>query len=126
MISYKSLLFAQACKQTKTNTTSHHKLKVHRAADVLQAGHGTLSFDRPAEEQLVRTGEAAVKTENTTMDHSLWLIELSVHSAGSWNPVCNPAPSLHKQALDCSINLIWNCYFYLLMGLKDKAHTVQG
>lgn len=50
-----------------TNTTpfcSHHKLKINRAADVLQAAHGTLSSHRPAEEQLMRLSKPAVNTES--------------------------------------------------------------
>lgn len=52
--------------------SSHHKLNVHWAADVLQSGHGALAFHHAAEEELLWIGQAAVKTGVTTVDQSVW------------------------------------------------------
>lgn len=55
-------VFLSELQHARTHTpVPHHKLKIHRAADVLQTGHGTLSLHRPAEEQLVRTSKPAAK-----------------------------------------------------------------
>lgn len=53
----------------------HHKLELHRAADVLQTGHGALPLHCPTEEQLVRTSQS-----KKYIDHQTGSKHVSPHS----------------------------------------------